>query len=82
MTVGLGIIDTELCQWAGTLTAADMEAAVATPGHPVIKAKPGPVEVTATAPLGLVGAINCWVDSHPILAAALVAGGYWLMRKR
>lgn len=80
MTAGLGIIDTELCQWAGTLTPADLEVAASTPGHPVIKAKPGPIE--DAEPMGVVETINCWVDSHPILAAALVVGGYWLLRKK
>ena len=76
---GLGIIDADLCQWAGTLTAADMEVANATTGHPVLKAKPGPVEY---APLGWLAALNCWVRENPILAGALIAAGYLTLRKK
>mgnify|MGYP001356897256 FL=1 len=78
--MGLGILDTDLCMWAGTLTAADMEAAMATTGHPVLKAKPGPVE--SVAPVGWIAALNCWVRENPILAGILVAAGYLIMRKK
>jgi hypothetical protein len=76
---GLGIIDADLCMWAGTLTAADMEAVNATTGHPVLKAKPGPVK---EAPLGWLAALNCWVRENPILAAVLIATGYLTLRKK
>ena len=87
----LGIIDTDLCLWAGTLTAADMEAALVTTGHPVIKAKPGPVEaVVALPPVGPTGiagldaiicTINAWVNANPVLAGASIAAGYLLLRR-
>lgn len=80
---GLGIIDTDLCMWAGTITTADLLVAPATTGHPVIKAKPGPIE-PAALPSGLAGIIcqiNVWVNSNPILAGAAVAGGYLLLKR-
>jgi hypothetical protein len=76
---GLGIIDADLCMWAGTLTAADMEVANATSGHPVLKAKPGPVKQAA---LGWIATLNCWVRENPILAGALIAAGYLTLRKK
>jgi hypothetical protein len=77
--MGLGIIDADLCMWAGTLTAADMEVATQTTGHPVLKAKPGPV---GEAPLGWIDRFNCWVNDNPILAAVLVGGGYLMLSSR
>jgi hypothetical protein len=77
---GLGIIDADLCMWAGTLTQADIEAANATTGHPVLKAKPGPVESLPSA--GWIAALNCLVRENPILAAALIAAGYLTLRKK
>lgn len=82
---GLGIIDTDLCLWAGTITRADLEAAPRILSHPVIKAKPGPIEVAGVAiPSGLAGwicRINMWVNDNPILAGAAVVGGYLLLRR-
>ena len=87
----LGIIDTDLCLWAGTLTAADMEVAAYSVGHPVIKAKPGPVELAASLPPAgptgvaaidtLICTINTWVNANPILAGASIAAGYLLLRR-
>ena len=78
--MGLGTIDADLCRWAGTLTAADIEAAQGTTGHPVLKAKPGPVEELPNS--GWIAALNCWVRENPVLAGALITAGYLLLRKR
>lgn len=77
--MGLGIIDTDLCMWAATLTQSDIEAAGQITGHPVLKAKPGPVEQIAPT---WIERVNCWVADNPILAGALIAAGYLIARKR
>ena len=83
---GLGIIETDLCQWASTATPEMIEAARDIVGHPVIKAKPAPVTdalvAGVTAELGILEGFNCWVDAHPVLAGALVVAGYLVLRKR
>ncbi len=80
---GLGIIDADLCIWAGSISTADLLAAPATLGHPTLKAKPGAVEpVEASWWDELICDINTWVSEHPILAGAAVAGGYLLLRRR
>ena len=76
---GLGIIDTELCQWAGSLTAADLELAYHTPAHPTIKAKPWVVEELG---MSWLDQLNCWIATHPWFAVGILAGGYLLLRKR
>lgn len=77
---GLGIIDTDLCLWAGTVTREDLEVAPATLGHPTIKAKPGPVEtVQASWWDEFVCDINLWVNAHPILAGAGIMAAWYLL---
>lgn len=81
--MGLGIIDTDLCLWAKAATPAMVEEAFFVPGHPVVKAKPAPIE-GLYAPEGAGGVvcdINRWVTDHPVLAVAAVVGGWWLLRK-
>jgi len=77
MTTGLGIIDTDLCLWAKSATPAMIEEAWLVPSHPTIKAKPAPVP---RVDIGWLQSFNCWVSSHPILATALLGGGYLLLR--
>lgn len=77
---GLGIIDTDLCMWAGTVTPEMMEAAYQTLGHPTIKAKPAPV-VESFGPADWLSGFNCWIGGNPILAALLLGGGYVLLRR-
>lgn len=79
---GLGIIDTDLCMWAGTLSAADIEVALHTTGHPTLKAKPGPVEFALSGWEAWLCRFNVWVDSNPILAGGVIAAGYLLLRRR
>ncbi len=80
MMAGLGIIDTDLCLWAGRLTQADLDAAYTSLGHPVVKAKPDALP----DPVGwferLVCSINSVVSSHPVLAAGSIIVGYTLLR--
>jgi len=80
---GLGIIDSDLCIWASSATPAMVEEAWLVPGHPVVKGKPGPIEglFAPSGPGGLVCAVNRWVSDHPVLASALLAGGYFLLRR-
>jgi hypothetical protein len=77
---GLGIIDTDLCLWAGQLTQADLDAAYTSLGHPVVKAKPDALP----DPVGwferLMCSINSAVSSHPVLVVGAVVGGYFLLR--
>ncbi len=81
--MGLGIIDTDLCIWAKGATPEMIEEAWLVPGHPTIKAKPGPIAGLFPAEgLGWLCAWNRWVADNPILAAALVAGGYLLLQRR
>jgi hypothetical protein len=80
---GLGIIDTDLCMWAGTISTADLLAAPATLGHPTLKAKPEPVEIAVPSGLeAFVCSVNAWVNANPILAGALIAGGYLMLRRK
>jgi len=78
---GLGIIDTDLCLWANSATPAMVEDAWLVPGHPVVKAKPGPIAGLFPPPGagGWLCSFNRWVADHPILAAATLAGGYVLL---
>ena len=76
----LGIIDTDLCMWAGTVTPEMMEAADQSLGHPTIKAKPGPV-VQGFAPTDWLSSFNCWIGGNPILAALVLGAGYVLLRR-
>jgi hypothetical protein len=78
---GLGIIDTDLCMWAGTVTPAMMEAAYLSVGHPVIKAKPAPVEHLSASSGGWVCAISRWVAENPIMATGVLAAGFLLFRR-
>jgi hypothetical protein len=60
-----------------------VETALLVPGHPVVKAKPAPVERLGPAELGsCLCAFNRWVSENPLLASALIAGGYLLLRRR
>jgi hypothetical protein len=77
---GLGIIDTDLCMWAGTVTPEMMEAAQQSLGHPTIKAKPAPV-VQYFVPTDWLSGFNCWIGRNPILAALLLGTGYVLLRR-
>jgi hypothetical protein len=79
---GLGIIDTDLCLWAGKLTQADLDAAYTSIGHPVIKAKPDALPEEPGWFERLVCSINSAVESHPLLAAGAVVGGYFLLRRK
>jgi len=76
---GLGIIDAELCRWAGALTAEDLELAYRSPAHPTIKAKPWVVEESG---MSWLDRFNCWVAEHPWMAAAVLAGGYLILRRK
>ena len=78
---GLGIIDTDLCMWAGTVTPEMMTQADLVIGHPVLKAKPAPV-TREVQEIEMLDGFNCWVERHPILAGLAVAGGYLLLRRR
>ena len=78
---GLGILSVELCNWAVTATPEMVDASLNIIGHPVVKAKPGPV-VGAPVDAGLLARINCWVDDNPFLAVAVVAAGYLFLRKK
>lgn len=78
---GLGIIDTDLCMWAGTVTPEMMEAAYYSVGHPVIKAKPAPVE-NLSAGSGWVCAVSRWVDENPVVATGALVAGFLLFRRR
>ena len=80
MTVGLGIIDTDLCLWASSATPEMVQEAILVPGHPVVKAKPAPV--VPGEGHGWLCRINEWANSNPILAAVAVAGGYLLLRRK
>ena len=77
---GLGIIDTDLCIWAGTVTPAMMEQADLVLGHPRIKAKPAPLVETQVSSDWFSG-FNCWIGRNPIWAALLLGAGYVLLRR-
>jgi hypothetical protein len=79
---GLGIIDTDLCMWAGTVTPAMMEAAYLTLGHPVIKAKPAPLENLSTGFGDWICAVSRWVAENPIVATGSLVAGFLLFRRR
>jgi hypothetical protein len=83
---GLGVIDTDLCLWAESLTPADQSALYLVPALPTVKMKtavyPQPYGVMAPDTgqgLGFVCSINRWVADHPLLAGgALLAGAILL----
>ncbi len=79
---GLGIIDTDLCMWAGTVTPEMMEAAYISVGHPVIKAKPAPVENQSAGLGDWVCSVSRWVDANPVVATVALVAGFLLFRRR
>jgi hypothetical protein len=60
-----------------------MEAAYYSVGHPVIKAKPAPVEgIVSPGSRDWLCRFSRWVNDHPWLASGVLAGGYLLLRRK
>lgn len=77
---GLGIIDTDLCLYARSMTQADVDASYHLLGSPTYKARPGSVVDLELA--GIVDSINCWVSAHPWLAAGILGLAYLGFRRK
>jgi hypothetical protein len=70
-----------LCAWGYSATPADVNEAVAR-GYPVVKAKPQAVDWGLPGWIGWVCGLNRWIDRHPLLAGAALAGGYLILRRK